>query len=76
MTIVNLSKENGRATITLDANELVKLCNVLYKAPEDQKNNIYYSLYAAMAIARDLTQYGHLDSWCIEKVVELRSHLK
>lgn len=76
MTIKSISKEEGMATITIDANELVKLCNVMYKAPEDQKNKLYYKLYAEMIIARDLTQYGHLDSWCIDRVVELRDHLK
>ena len=76
MTIESVSKADRSATITLDATELTKLCNTLYKAPEDQRNGIYYRLYNDMMIVKDLTQYGHLDDFRIEKVVKCRSNIK
>lgn len=76
MNILNISKTNGNATLLLSSNELVAICNALYKAPENHKNNEFYKLYGDMLIARDLSQYGSLDAFCLEKVMECRNNIK
>ena len=76
MTILSLSKGEREATVVLDATELVKLCNVMHFVPEDRRKEWYYKLYSALMIASDIVQYGHIDAFCLKKIVELRSHLE
>ena len=73
MNIQNISKENKEATITLSADELVKICNVLYGTADKEKTDLYYQLYSEMMIARDMCQYGHIDNFCLENIVKCRN---
>lgn len=75
MNILNISKEDKEVVVTLDADELVRLCNVLY-AQEKYDDNLHYTLYGNLMMARDLCQYGHIDGFCFERIAKCRSKLK
>lgn len=73
MTILSVSKEKSEAVVKLNSDELVALCNVLYQATKAENvKSIIYQLYGNMMIARDLSQYGHIDAFCYEKIGECR----
>lgn len=76
MNILNVSKNERKAVVSLSSDELVKLANVLYNAPDRDKTNLYYKLYSEIMLARDLSQYGHIDGFCFEKIAECRKKLK
>lgn len=76
MEILNISKENKEVIVSLDSDELVKLCNCLYKTDDSNKNSLYHKLYGQLMMCRDLSQYGHIDDWCFEKIVEQRERAK
>ena len=73
MKILNVSHENKKATVCLTSDELVKLGNILYHAQDKDKNDLYYKLRSNIIIARDLAQYGRLDNFCIQSVMECRN---
>lgn len=73
MNIQNISKKDREVTVILSADELVKICNVFYGTEDENKNELYYSLYGEMMIARDMCQYGHIDNFCLKKIVECRN---
>ena len=77
MTILSVSKEKNESVIQLNADELVALCNVLYRETRiDPKQAIIYKLYGDLMIARDLSQYGHIDAFCYEKIGACREKVK
>ena len=76
MNILSVSKQNNEAVIRLDSSELVRLCNVLYQAQEDYNDNLHYKLSGDLMIARDLSQYGHIDGFCFDSIAKCRSKIK
>lgn len=76
MEIINISKNENEAIVRLSSDELVKLANVLYHAPDSDKNDLYYKLYGEIMLVRDLSQYGHIDGFCFEKISDCREKLK
>ena len=76
MNILNISKADKEVVVTLSSDELVELSNVLYNAPEGDKNKSYYKLYGEIMLARDLSQYGHIDKFCFEQIAECREKFK
>lgn len=55
--------KDGEVNVTLTSGELVNISNMLYE--EEKKGPLkpqMYGLVAQVATARDLSQYGHLDS--------------
>lgn len=77
MTILNVSKETNKAVVELDSDELVALCNVLYQATKaDNVKAITYKLYDSLMIARDLSQYGHIDAFCLANIIKCREKVK
>lgn len=72
MKIQSIDVGKREATITLDSDELVAVCNSLYR-DKDRKNN---RLYADLMMVRDLSQYGHVDDWCMGKIMEQRESAK
>ena len=77
MTILSVSKEKSEAVVKLNSDELVALCNVLYQATKvENVRAIVYQLYSNMMIARDLSQYGHIDAFCYEKIGECREKVR
>lgn len=72
MTIQSILKDK-EVTVTLSCSELNEICNYLYSVAE--KKEIDKKLYAQFMIARDLSQYGHIDNFsfnsiskCYEKI--------
>ena len=76
MNILNISKKDNEAIVRLSSDELVKLGNILFHAPYTDKDNLYYKLYGEIMLARDLSQYGHIDAFCFERIAECREKLK
>lgn len=76
MNILSVSRKENEAVVKLSSDELVKLSNVLYHAPDCDKNDIYYKLYGDVMLARDLSQYGHIDGFCFERIAKCREKLK
>lgn len=77
MNILSVSREKNEAVIRLDSDELVALCNVLYRETRvNIPKAIIYKLYGDLMIARDLSQYGHIDAFCYEKIGECREKIK
>ena len=77
MNIENISKEKGEVLVRLSKDDLVGICNALYRQTEEQENkeNIL-QLYSDMMMARDLCQYGHIDDVCLQNIVRCRSGIK
>lgn len=77
MNIENISKEKGEVLVRLSKDDLVGICNALYRQTEEQENkeNIL-QLYSDMMMARDLCQYGHIDDFCLQNIVRYRSGIK
>ena len=73
MTINEISQTKGTVTVTLTADELITLCNIMHNAPETSKNDKYYKLDADLVLARDLCQYGHIDNFSLSRVVDNRA---
>lgn len=76
MDIESISKSKREVVVTLDADELVKICNIFYQAQSEEKNEKYDKLYSEMMLARDLCQYGHVDDFCLGKIIEHRKNVK
>lgn len=68
------SKEKGEVLVRLSKDDLVGICNALYRQTEEQENIL--QLYSDMMMARDLCQYGHIDDVCLQNVVRCRSGIK
>lgn len=76
MNILSVSKEKNEAVIRLDSNELVELCNVLYKVQKNEdRSKIFYLIWGNMMMARDLSKYGHIDAFCFEKIAKCREKM-
>ena len=74
MNIENISKEKGEVLVRLSKDDLVGICNALYRQTEEQENIL--QLYSDMMMARDLCQYGHIDDVCLQNIVRCRSGIK
>ena len=76
MNIQSISKEKSEAIVTLTSSELVTLCNVLYeKTVGEDASKTALKLYADLMIARDLSQYGHIDAFCLECIIKCRERI-
>ena len=69
MTLLNLSKQDRIATVSLTADELIILCGALHEYTRHNEKPIIYKLYAGLMI-RDLTEYGHIDNVCFDMVAD------
>ena len=77
MNIISLSNVEREAVVRLDSDELVALCNILFHETKANPANIMaYKLYDNFMIARDLSQYGHIDAICLEKIIKCREKVK
>ncbi len=74
MNILNINKKEKEVVVTLNADELIELCNCMYRADEKNQEGVFHKLYGELMIARELSQYGHIDNWALSKIVEQRKH--
>lgn len=73
MNIQNISKEKREVTLTLSADELVMICNMIFTAKDEYvKREKVQELHADMILARDLCQYGHIDNFSLGRMVAAR----
>ena len=70
MKIITVDSSKNEATITLNSTELVAICNSLFRDTERKPNT--NRLYADFMLIRDLSQYSHVDDWCLSRIVEQR----
>lgn len=64
--------ENCQVQVSMDADELVLLCNAIYesqRANHDDLKPKERELYAQLMTARDLCQYGHVDGFTLRHIV-------
>lgn len=64
--------KDRHVTISLDASELVSLCNFIYEAKKLNGDNLKpyeRELNAQLMTARDLCQYGHVDGFTLRHIV-------
>lgn len=73
--------EDKKVDVTLDADELVKISNVMYfyeqnckKVEEKKPDGKFHKLNAEIILARDLCQYGGLDGFSLRHIV--RHHME
>lgn len=76
MTINSVSKDSGKATFTLNASELVTLCNAMHHAKDKTNNPCFYHIYSNLMMMRDLSQYGHIDNFCFDQIIKCRENMK
>lgn len=64
--------EDRNVNVNLNADELVMLGNILYEYEKQFNPNktIYHELAAQIIIARDMCQYGHLDSFALKHIMK------
>lgn len=76
MNIERVSKLERNASVVLDSSELVTLCNLLYKATKEEDARVeHLRLYSGLMIASALSQYGHIDGFCLGQIVKCRERL-
>lgn len=75
---INGIKAN-EVNVTLTADELTMFANLMYYYKKNwnnvkdasKPNERFYGTYAQILTARDLCQYGHLDSFTLDRLLEL-----
>lgn len=75
---INGIKAN-EVNVILSADELTMFANLMYYYKKNWKdgkemskpNERFYGTYAQILTARDLCQYGHLDSFTLDRLLEL-----
>lgn len=70
MRINMVDSTKNKVNITLNSSELVAICNALYRDKELLSE--YNEMYSDFMMIRDLSQYGHVDNWCLMKIVDKR----
>lgn len=64
--IINSIGINSKVVLELSADEVNILNNVMFQCSKEERSPMFWELYAGIMIARDISQYGHLDSLSIE----------
>lgn len=76
MNITSISKKDREVKISLTADELILLCNMMHEQRKEKHNDEkLLQLYSEMIIARDLCQYGSLDNFALQNIVKCRNHI-
>lgn len=70
MEILAMSKEAKKVTVSLNTDELVRLCNVLHASSYDDK--LQGQLYSDLIIASNLCRYGHIDDFALSQINKSR----
>ena len=79
MEILAFSKIENKVNVILDANDLTTLCNIFYEmanSSNGDKRITFYKMYDKFMMLSDLVQYGHLDAFRIEKMLECREKIQ
>lgn len=84
MKIENISKGKEQVTMTLNKDELVLLCNTMYcveNAEDDDskreaKRELFHKTYADLIMVTNLCQYGHVDNFAFNLIMDEREYVK
>lgn len=80
MNIKNITKSTNQVNMTLEKDELVMLCNVMYRAKEagvdEIKSALFHKLYADLIMVSNLCQYGHVDDFAFNLIMNEREYIK
>lgn len=78
MNIKNITKSTNQVNMTLEKDELVMLCNVMYRAEEagvdEIKSALFHKLYADLIMVTNLCQYGHVDDFTFNLIMDERKY--
>lgn len=74
MNIQNISKEQEKVTVTLSVDELVRLESALANADDKCKDTLCHTLHSDILIAKNLCQYGEIDSYALNHIIKHRSN--
>ena len=78
MNIKNITKSTNQVNMTLEKDELVMLCNVMYRAKEagvdEIKSALFHKLYADLIMVTNLCQYGHVDDFAFNLIMDERKY--
>ena len=70
MRINMVDSTKNKVNITLNSSELVVICNALYR--DKELSSKYNEMCSDFMMARDLSQYGRVDNWCLMRMVKKR----
>lgn len=70
MRINMVDSTKNEVNITLNSSELVAICNALYR--DKELSSKYNEMYSDFMMAKDLSQYGRVDNWCLMEMVKKR----
>lgn len=80
MNIKNITKSTNQVNMTLEKDELVMLCNVMYHAKitisDETKRELFHKLYADLIMVTNLCQYGHVDDFAFNLIMQERKDVK
>lgn len=80
MNIKNITKSTNQVNMTLEKDELVMLCNVMYEAEiacsNETKRELFHKLYADLIMVSNLCQYGHVDDFAFNLLMHERKYAK
>ena len=78
MNIKNITKSTNQVNMTLEKDELVMLCNVMYFAEiaglDETKRKIFHKVYADLIMVTNLCQYGHVDDFAFNLIMDERKY--
>ena len=78
MNIKNITKSTNQVNMTLEKDELVMLCNVMYHAKitisDETKRELFHKLYADLIMVTNLCQYGHVDDFAFNLIMDEREY--
>ena len=78
MNIKNITKSTNQVNMTLEKDELVMLCNVMYRAKEagvdEIKSALFHKVYADLIMVTNLCQYGHVDDFAFNLIMDERKY--
>lgn len=71
--IINSVGRNSKVVLELSVDEVNILNNVMFQSSKKENNPMFWELYAGIMIARDISQYGHLDSFIIDRISDAKN---
>lgn len=71
MRINMVDSIKNEVNITLNSSELVAICNALYR--DNELLSKYNEMYSDFMMIRELSQCGHIDNWCLKRIIEKRN---
>lgn len=77
MEVLRIDKTTQEVIVTLNSSELIELSNIFYEAQKEKDVKArFYALYADLIMCKDLCQYGHIDAFSFERMLECREKVK